>query len=115
VLGGVPFVQEWKSWLLKNERTGHRFRFDGYYASVNLIVEFHGHQHYTFPNAFMLDESYRPVWEESCWRDDEKVRLATASGIHYLVVREDEPYTDAAYLAGRLVGLGVLAPGDFRP
>jgi Zn ribbon nucleic-acid-binding protein len=114
VLGGVPFVQEWKSWLFKNDRTGHRFRFDGYYASVNLIVEFHGHQHYTFPNAFMLDESYRPVWEESCWRDEEKIRLATEAGIHYLIIREDEPYTDAAYLAGRLVGLGVLAPGSFR-
>lgn len=113
VLGGASYVQEWETMRFLNSRTNRRFRFDGYYASVNLIVEFHGHQHYTFPNAFMLDESYRPMWEESCWRDDEKVRLATAAGIHYLVVREDEPYTDPSYLAGRLVGMGVVPPGAY--
>ena len=104
-LGGVPYVQEWETMRFTNHKTGRRFRFDGYYESVNLIVEFHGHQHYTFPNAFMLDESYRQVWEESCWRDAEKERLATEAGINYLVVREDEPFTDASYLAGRLYGL----------
>lgn len=110
VLGGASFEQEWKSWLFTNHKTEHRFRFDGYYADWNLIVEFHGHQHYTFPNAFMLDESYRPLWEESCWRDDEKVRLATGAGIHYLIVREDEPFTNPAYLAGRLVQMGLRVP-----
>ena len=58
----------------------------------------------------MLDESYRPLWEESCWRDDEKVRLATGAGIHYLIVREDEPFTNPAYLAGRLVQMGLRVP-----
>jgi hypothetical protein len=104
-LRGVAYVQEWKSWSFTNHKTGHRFRFDGYFESVNLIVEFHGHQHYTFPNAFMLDESYQGLWEESCWRDAEKERLVTDAGINYLVVREDEPFTDASYLAGRMYGL----------
>lgn len=108
VLGGASFVQEWKTWLFTNYKTGHRFLFDGYYKDWNLIVEFHGHQHWQFPNAYMLDESYRDIWEESCWRDAEKMRLATGAGIKYLVVREDEPFTDPMYLAGRLVQMGVL-------
>lgn len=29
------------------------------------------------------------------------------------MVRYDEPFTDPAYLAGRLVEMGVLAPGVF--
>jgi Zn ribbon nucleic-acid-binding protein len=105
-LGDAPYVQEWTSWSFTNHRTGHRFRFDGYYASVNLIVEFHGHQHYTFPNAFMLDESYRKTWEDLCWRDAEKERMAAEAGIRYLVVREDEPFTDASYMARRLYEIG---------
>ena len=109
-LHGEPFVQEWKTWKFANHKTGHRFLFDGYYEGRNLIVEFHGHQHYQFPNAYMLDESYRPLWEEMQWRDAEKVRLATAAGLRYLVVREDEPFTDVMYLAGRLVEMGVLDP-----
>jgi len=107
-LGVASFVQEWETMRFTNPKTGRRFRFDGYYEDWNLIVEFHGHQHWQFPNAYMLDESYRPLWEESCWRDQEKVRLATEAGIHYLVVREDEPFTDPVYLAGRLVQMGVL-------
>lgn len=107
-MGGVPYTQEWKTWQFVNHRTGHRFRFDGYYKSAGLIVEFHGHQHYTFPNAFMTDESKRPLWEAMCWRDAEKERLVREAGMFYLAIREDEPFTDPAYLAGRLVQAGVL-------
>jgi len=47
--------------------------------------------------------------------DAHKVSEAVRLGYRVLVVRHDEPYTDPAYLAGRLVGMGVLAPGSFRP
>jgi hypothetical protein len=107
-LGGAEFVQEWQKRAFFNVKTGYMFKFDGLYEVHNLIVEFHGHQHYRFPNAYMIEESYRPLWEEMQWRDAEKVRLATGAGMHYLVVREDEPFTDIAYLAGRLVELGVI-------
>jgi predicted transcriptional regulator len=109
-LGGASFVQEWNQRHFTNSKTGYMFKFDGYYKDWNLIVEFHGHQHWQFPNAYQLDESYRPLWEEGQWRDEEKVRLATGAGIRYLVVREDEPFTDPMYLAGRLVQMGVLQP-----
>ncbi len=38
------------------------------------------------------------------------MRLATGAGIHYLIVREDEPFTNPAYLAGRLVQMGLRVP-----
>lgn len=104
-LGGVPYVQEWNQRKFTNARTGAMFKFDGFYAEKNLIVEFHGAQHYVFPNAYMRDESYRPLWEAMLWRDAEKERLATAAGIRYLVVREDEPYTDVDWLKARLSAL----------
>ena len=106
-LGGASYVQEWEKVRFSNSKTGHRFRFDGYFEDFNLIVEFHGHQHYEFPNAFMSKEEQRPFWEESCWRDAEKERLALAAGLRYLVVREDEPYQDVCYLSDRLAELGV--------
>lgn len=106
-LGGASFVQEWQKRSFVNPKTNYMFKFDGYYADWNLIVEY---QHYTFPNAYMRDESYRYLWEEARWRDEEKVRLATAAGIRYLVVLDSEPFADPMYLAGRLVQMGVLEP-----
>lgn len=107
-LGGVPFTEEWKSWRFVNPLSGHRFRYDGYFETLGLLCEFHGSQHYLFPNLFLPDESYRPVWERMCERDRIKQKLAASSGLQLLTVREDEPYTDLAYLRGRLVSLGVL-------
>jgi len=106
-LGGLDYAEEWKSWRFTNPPTGHRFRFDGYFPDVGLVVEFQGHQHYTFPNAFMVDESYRGEWEAMVERDRIKRELIEAApDLLYLEIREDEPFTDEMYLRGRLAGLG---------
>ena len=107
-LGGVPYKMEWESRRFTNPPTGRMFRFDGYFPDVGLVVEFHGHQHFLFPNAFMVDESYEPLWLAMLERDREKRRLIEAApDLTYLEVRYDEPYDDPMYLRGVLRGLGV--------
>jgi len=109
--GGLPYEEEWKSWRFVNPLTGHRFRFDGYFPDMCLIVEFQGYQHYTFPNAFMVDESYLPEWDKLRERDRVKRELITnAPDLIYFEVLEEEPYDNVDYLRGRLVGLGVIDP-----
>jgi len=108
-LGGIPFQEEWKSWRFVNTPTGHRFRFDGYFQDIGLVVEFQGMFHYTFPNPWMVDESYRPEWEKLVERDRiKKTMIEVAPDLTFLEVLEDEPYMDVGYLQGRLVELGVL-------
>jgi ribosomal protein L37AE/L43A len=110
-LGGVPYEMEWKAWRFTNPKTGHRFRFDGYFPDLGLVVEFHGHQHYTFPNAFMPDEGYLSEYEALRERDRVKRALIEAApDLTYFEVTEDEPYMDVSYLRGRLYGLGIASP-----
>jgi hypothetical protein len=115
-LGGAVYTQEWWSMQFCNPISGRRFRFDGYFLTgsrVNLIVEFHGYQHYTFPNAYMPDESYLPLWEAMLERDRIKRQMIESSGdLRFLEVREDEDFTNVDYLQGRLVALGVLEARD---
>lgn len=107
-LGGLPYKDEWKAWRFTNPLTGHRFRFDGYFKDVGLIVEHHGHQHFMFPNAFMVDESYEEEWLAMRERDRVKRKLIEdSSDLIYMEVRYDEPFTDVMYLKGRLFALGL--------
>jgi hypothetical protein len=104
VLGNVDHQCEWKAWRFTNPKSGHRFRFDGYFPTHNLIVEFHGHQHYEFPSVYIkTQEDYFDLQE----RDRIKENLVRADGIHYLVIREDEPFDDESYLRERLEVEGV--------
>jgi hypothetical protein len=112
-LGGLVYISEWKSARFVNPNSGHRFRFDGFFEEAYLIVEFQGHQHYLFPNAFLTNESYRSEWDALRERDRIKREMVLSTpGLHYMEVLEDEPFTDVAYLRGRLVDLGVL---EVRP
>jgi len=106
---GLPFQEEWKLWRFTNPKTGHRFRFDGYFPDIGLVVEFMGSFHYKFPNHFMVHESYRPEWEKLVERDRIKRKMIEAApDLTYFEVREEEPYSDVSYLKGRLVEMGVL-------
>ena len=109
-LGGMPYKEEWNFVDFVNPKTGCRFKFDGFFQSLGLLVEFQGCQHYTFPNKFMRSESYRAHWEEMVSRDQAKREMALAAGMLYLEIREDEPYTNVAYLRGRLAQLGITVP-----
>jgi len=104
VLGGVEYKREWEARRFVNPKSGFRFRFDGYFPTHNLITEFFGHQHYKFPSIYVkTEEAYFDLQE----RDRIKENLARADGIHYLVIREDEPFDDESYLRGRLEAEGV--------
>lgn len=101
VLGGAAYEMEWSPRRFTNPATGHRFRFDGYFPSHKLVVEFHGYQHWTFPSVFIQK---REIFEALVERDRIKAKLIEESGdLCYLELREDEPYTDPAYLAERLL------------
>jgi len=106
---GVPYEEEWNSRRFVNPVSGRRFKFDGYFPSIGLIVEFHGHQHYTFPNVFMPHESYRPLWEAMLERDRiKKVLIDATPDLIWFSVLEKEPWEDVSYLKGRLIDSGVL-------
>lgn len=100
-LGGASYVQEWSPRQFANPQTGHRFRFDGFFASHDLIAEFMGYQHWTFPNIYIRD---RALFDAMVERDAEKVRQIKNDGrYHLIVIREDEPYADIEYLHQRLL------------
>lgn len=111
VLGGAGYAWEWSHDEVRNPRTGYRLYYDGMFAGHALIVEAHGAQHYRYTPGWHRSESH---FEERVWLDSHKVSEAVRLGYQVLVVRHDEPYTDAAYLAGRLVEMGVVPAGSFR-
>lgn len=106
-LGGSRYKEEWTSWKFVNGATGHRFRFDGYFPEHGLVVEFHGYQHWTFPNVYMKDTPKgRAAFEKQLRHDRQKRELVEAApDLTYLEIREDEPYDDPDWIRRQLVGL----------
>jgi predicted transcriptional regulator len=108
-LGGALWKEEWKDRRFVNPETGWRYRYDGFFKSHRLVVEFHGHQHFIFPNAFHATEEEFLALRE---RDRHKEKLIQeAPDLTYMMVRYDEPFTDASYLRGRLFALGIFEGG----
>lgn len=105
-LGGASYRQEWSHKRFYNPVTGRRFRFDGYFPDFNLVVEFHGYQHWVFPSVYIKD---RGVFEALQERDRQKAYMVKSDPVlRYFEVREDELYADSEYLKGRLVGEGIF-------
>ena len=105
-LGGAAYKQEWRFRQFCNPVSGHMFRFDGYFPALDLLVEYHGWQHWVFPSIYAKT---REVFDALQERDREKVRQVTADGrFKLLEIREDEPYTNVDYLRGRLLEIGVF-------
>lgn len=110
-LGGKPYHMEWRDVRFVNPVTGHRFKFDGYFPDVNLVVEYHGHQHYLFPNAFHHKPEHKAAWHAMLERDRVKRELVEAAGgFVYLEVRFDDPLTSVDFFQGVLRARGLLAP-----
>ena len=103
ILGCDPH-QEWSSDQFVNPRTGRRFKFDGYWESHNLLVEFQGYQHRVYPNRFHHTED---DFIDAQWRDGEKRRQVAVGAYRYLEVHDNEPWGDETYLRERLVALGI--------
>ncbi len=107
-LGGASYEQEWRSRQFCNPLTGHVFRFDGFFREYDLLVEFQGWQHWVFPSVYVKT---RELFDALVERDRQKALQVEADGRFKLfLVREDEPYTDPAYLRGRLIDEGFLDP-----
>lgn len=104
VLGGASYEMEWNDARFTNPKTGRRFRFDGFFPKFNLLVEFHGRQHWEFPSTFIEDKDQFLEQQE---RDRLKKDLIDGDPeLRLLVVREDEPYADPVYLRERLINEG---------
>lgn len=107
-LGGVEYQEEWESMAFTNPKSGRRFRYDGFFPSHSLIVEFHGYQHWTFPSVYIKREEIYFALQE---RDRIKENLIHQHPtLRYFLVREDEPYTDVEYLRHRLIEEGIFSP-----
>jgi hypothetical protein len=105
LLGGVEYKSEWTSFKFKNPVTGARLRFDAYFPSLNLLVEYQGAQHWKFIPVYFKSEN---VFEKLKARDALKVVLVKLANIPLLIIREDEPWQDEDHLRKRLEEIGVL-------
>ncbi len=102
LLDGAEYTSEWSSMYFVNPETGRRFRFDGYFPDQDLLVEFHGRQHWE-PVKFY--ENNGVAFEALQRRDRLKETLVEAhSSLTLLVIREDEPWQDEQHLWVRLSG-----------
>jgi predicted transcriptional regulator len=102
-LGGASYKAEASFKEYRNPETGFPFLYDGYFVDHDLIVEFHGYQHYIFPNRYhaTVDDYKRQVV-----RDALKRRLVETGGKHRLLeVRFDDPFDDVEWVRGRLSDL----------
>lgn len=87
---GESFIE---SYLLKNkiffESEKHfkwmadKTRYDFYIPDYNLIIEFHGQQHYEYTSYF-----YKNIedWENAKQRDEQKKKLTLEHNINYLII-----------------------------
>lgn len=108
LLRDAEYKPEWNDPRFTNPKTGRRFRYDGFFVSNGLVVEFHGYQHWTFPSVFFPYEDLRPEWEAMLERDRLKQELIEQTeGLIYLCVRDDEPFWDLDHLRVRLKGVGI--------
>lgn len=100
------YIQEWHTHKFKNPKTGFRFKFDGYFPELGLVVEFHGHQHYIFPNIYLkTEEEYLALRE----RDRIKQEMIKQDpNLTYFFVTEDEPFDNIDYIKGKLAGAGII-------
>jgi len=106
VLNDLFYIPEWQSTKFKNPKTGYRFKFDGYFPEIGLVVEFHGHQHYIYPNIYHKTEEEYLIQRE---RDKVKEEMVRANpNLKFFKVQEDEPFDNGDYIRGRLVESGIL-------
>jgi hypothetical protein len=101
---GAPYQREWSSDKYVNPLSGKRFKFDGCFESLKLLVEFHGYQHRVFPNRYNTSQEGFDRLRE---RDAEKARQVTTLGEYkILVVHDNEPWQDETHLRERLLEVG---------
>jgi hypothetical protein len=101
---GHPFPKIRPAFLL-NPATKRRLELDAYCEPLQLAAEFHGHQHYVFPNSC---HSTRAAFELQQKRDQLKEELCRRHGTKLLIV----PDTVARDEMREYVRKGLLALGS---
>lgn len=102
---GKPFVKVRPNFL-RNPKTRRCLELDAYNQEMQLGVEFHGIQHYVYPNPF---HSTRAQFQRQQDRDELKGTLCNFHGVRLLVVPHNVQRDDMEmYLREQLVRLGLL-------
>jgi hypothetical protein len=96
---GEPYEWEWSHPSIVNPATGYRFYFDGYFPKANLVVEYHGEQHFKFVPEWHKTEA---EFHRRVTLDAEKIRQARAVGLRVVEVRFDDPLTSVDFFRGLL-------------
>ena len=96
---GEAYEWEWSHPEITNPETGYRFYFDGYFPKSNLIVEYHGKQHFKFIPEWHKTEA---EFDRRVALDAEKIRQARAVGLRVVEVRFDDPLTSVDFFRGLL-------------
>lgn len=100
VLGDARYIEEWRTNRFRNPDTHYSFSYDGYFPDLELVVEYHGYQHFEYPNIFHKTED---IFRKQVLRDALKRRLVLESGAyHYLEIRFDDPYDDETWVRNQL-------------
>jgi hypothetical protein len=104
-LGGAEWIDEWRDARFVRPETGHRYRYDGYFPDCRLVVEYHGYQHFVWPNTYYETED---AFLDLQARDQHKRDLVLSDpSLKHLEIRFDEPFDDVMYIRGRLAALGL--------
>jgi hypothetical protein len=95
-----------RSAFLRNPATRRCLELDAYSEEIQLGVEFHGVQHYEFPNPF---HSTRAQFQRQQDRDKLKSTLCSMHGVRLLIVPHHVQRDDIeTYLRNQLEHLGLL-------
>lgn len=79
-------------------------RYDGYFEKYNLIVEFHGYQHFIFPNHYHKTIEQFKKYKEN---DKFKKEQALKHGFNFLEIRYGDDLTIEG-LRNKLINIGII-------
>lgn len=85
-----PFISVRPDWL-RNPKTNRCLEIDCFNEELMLCVEYHGEQHYKFPNRYHLNET---EFKEQVYRDVWKKETLKNMGYSVIIVPYDVPYDD---------------------
>jgi len=110
MLGGAKYEMEvtW-DWLTSGDYVN--MYLDIFFPEYNLAVEYHGEQHFNFPNFF---HKTKYDFEQGRKRDRLKRKQLKENGIKYVEWKYNELFTDRRAL-GKLKGVGIERRKDSKP
>jgi len=102
IFGSAYVVSELKMIEWGVSSRGGFLSFDIAIPSLNLLIDYHGEQHFSFPNRW---HKTRRAFTEQLRRDADKVGLASENGWRYLVIGYNEPVGNLDWIRMRLASV----------